>query len=979
MGQLSSIRALLIGCILLWPVYGNAAGGSALPSPGSAPVDAAATLPPSPAQEASQRVLAGRVHIDFENARHPSALPDTDATGLYAHRGVTFSSTAFIYDAGRAARSGTHVLRNRAPHGGAGHPLIIRLDPRRNVRRVEFFAGLQTRSRDTIYVAANGIEPVGGTRSPTAVPGGAGAAGSFSVPREVVVASQELPPSGDGRAGILFTLISPQGRPPITTVVVASGSPGAIMIDDLVLFGDAVPAPPAVSPPQLEFDRERSDTAVAVPTTRTSRTGAGEIVSAGGGTAAATVRLMVSAEVHVNRVRVFRKGPDGEETYDVCGGTVRCQDATSFTLTWRRSYTAQQIGAQELTAVAYDDRGSVSAPARMRFGVLAESGSIQMTIGGREVVSLDAPRGVLPPAAINDFSIEIVHPDHLTLSEVNLILDDTSMVAAGVASADGVGDTSVSLMTAGRPRDDLIAGLRLEERSLGAGYFRKTLRFALPLWQPGTNDVMVVASAGHPRRSVSAFKRMRLLVPESFGATRASDTAVFQLPGIPMWATGCPFAFCKDADQDGLLDLWENVAVESLRPSLYYRQDEDLLRHPEHHVQVFTRVAPFTLREWTCLTSERCERPAATWCRRPSHATHIVFLNAIAFAKDYGYPNRFDLSVPVEIADVLGWIFGTDLTPPVVSDGYVDDSEDVMNHNGDVEKFAVAWRIDPTDRGQIGLEAMWSSAHAPLRECSSRDGAWAIGPVCDLINNVTENFGDPTEYFYSTSDVRPPFEFTANGVLKLYLEEDKHGIWPSSRVCNRESPYKCCASAGECEANSSRRRPPAINVGETADGVRFLDSLLVRGGRPLIDQLDWVAPHGPHGSVAGRFPREAIWSTNQWDTDPEFADDFCGGLGFDGECSNRIGDKLTRTTPPDTWRLYWTSRSVETAFGTTVEQQLVHEVTHREYDVCLDDDPDHAMPAVGTADQRGDDDPRVVSRGTLPAPFEVVADAPVVE
>jgi hypothetical protein len=263
----------------------------------------------------------------------------------------------------------------------------------------------------------------------------------------------------------------------------------------------------------------------------------------------------------------------------------------------------------------------------------------------------------------------------------------------------------------------------------------------------------------------------------------------------------------------------------------------------------FTRVAPFTPRG-TCTTARG--------------ATHVLFLSGAAYSRDYGDP-------------VAG----------------VDD------HNGDVQAFATAWAI--TGPTEIGLEELWTTAHRKLEPCSV-GGLFGVdipGPVSEIVGYVAggvvgavacyladEAIGKAEDYRYGIEELRFVEDGPHRGALKLYVEEDKHGIWPRLDLCNDESPYHCGGQAW---------RLPTVDAGEPLEDA-------CGGRRPnrdrvLIDDLSDLTG-GPH--ALAQFHDEGVWNGVSIAGEMRF----CGGLGSDGKCGNHIGGVLNRTQVKPSERRY---------------------------------------------------------------------------
>ncbi|MBE9039709.1 hypothetical protein IQ235_02725 [Oscillatoriales cyanobacterium LEGE 11467] len=141
----------------------------------------------------------------------------------------------------------------------------------------------------------------------------------------------------------------------------------------------------------------------------------------------------------------------------------------------------------------------------------------------------------------------------------------------------------------------------------------------------------------------------------------------FRLDGIPIFTSDPD----RDRDKDGLNDIWENIAVRSLRPTLVFDEDESLFDNPQDKVALFTRVTPVEVEE----NGER--------------STYITFLNVAAFTKDYGAPDY--------LLNLVG------------------------GHNGDISQFASAWEIAEDDLDltnqdvTITLDRVWTRGHIGVK------------------------------------------------------------------------------------------------------------------------------------------------------------------------------------------------------------------------------------------------------------------------
>jgi hypothetical protein len=171
------------------------------------------------------------------------------------------------------------------------------------------------------------------------------------------------------------------------------------------------------------------------------------------------------------------------------------------------------------------------------------------------------------------------------------------------------------------------------------------LRFAIDFWKPGVNRFHVrgFATRGDRRRSIETpAQSFEYTLPRQLGF---SADGRFQLPAehFPRAMRDCQNTFCKDADGDGLNDLWENVAAEQLRPRLMLDAGDRLFTRQGDVVRVLTSVVPFDQRG----------------------QAYVLFANVVAFTRDYGHLGLFDhagdteafgMLFKVEEGDTLRWV-----------------------------------------------------------------------------------------------------------------------------------------------------------------------------------------------------------------------------------------------------------------------------------------------------------------------------------
>ncbi|MBN1655230.1 MAG: hypothetical protein JXA30_15785 [Deltaproteobacteria bacterium] len=295
------------------------------------------------------------------------------------------------------------------------------------------------------------------------------------------------------------------------------------------------------------------------------------------------------------------------------------------------------------------------------------------------------------------------------------------------------------------------------------------LVFDLPLWRPGINRFRIrgfLVGKATRHRFATGFHQITYELPPGFGLIGPGH---FRLPErhFPMGIGNCQTLFCKDADGDGLNDLWENVALQQLRPRLMMDSNDELFnpKYRRDAVRLLSSVYPL----------------------KKSGERYILFAHAIAFSRDYGPPS----------------LYGFD-------------------HPGDTEAWGIAYRVD---RDQ-GLH--WEASIAKGHDCLTCKPSWR----------------------WHSQD------FSRDGVPLVFVEEDKHGLWQSGRLCGKESAFSC--------RGDRSLRPVAINVGDYRK----------TGVRALVDSLDNLAIEGAYGELAGVFPGEAVWSAAL----ARIFGRFCGGV-----------------------------------------------------------------------------------------------------
>jgi hypothetical protein len=203
------------------------------------------------------------------------------------------------------------------------------------------------------------------------------------------------------------------------------------------------------------------------------------------------------------------------------------------------------------------------------------------------------------PPVITDYQVDLAVASEYELRDAALVMDDTS----------GASDSERPLLVNGQPT----AGVRVTSPHPNVA----RLTFDLGLWQPGRNRFFVRGSAwkGQAKRDVASNpQHFDYAMPRTLGMRGAGN---FLLPKahFPMHIADCRGPVCKDRDGDGLNDLWENAALEQLRPRLMMDSGDQLFESKDDVVRVLTSVIPMTRKD----------------------GEYVLFANVITFTRDYGF------------------------------------------------------------------------------------------------------------------------------------------------------------------------------------------------------------------------------------------------------------------------------------------------------------------------------------------------------
>lgn len=323
----------------------------------------------------------------------------------------------------------------------------------------------------------------------------------------------------------------------------------------------------------------------------------------------------------------------------------------------------------------------------------------------------------------------------------------------------GAVDTRVPLVK----KFEVQPGVRLERPQSNVARFTVDL----PLYTPGENRFRLrgrTARRGLSGRFTTPFRGFSYDMPDDLGRLGPGHfrLPMRHFPRTPQLAVG---GACKDADADGLCDLWENATLHQLRPRLHFDRSDGLFDGDGDVVRVLGSVVPV----------------------RRGGRDYVLFANVVLMSRDYGVPRL-----------------------------------NVFDHPGDTEAWGMVYRVEAD--ASLRWVATVSKGHSCLT-CKAR--------------------------FRFQSQA-----FSPTGAPLVYVERDKHGLWPSALACKRSAAFSC---GGE-----RTMRPPVVNVGDLRDGQL----------RALVDNLSQVPARGPHASLSGLFSGEMVWSGRQ----APVTGRFCGGI-----------------------------------------------------------------------------------------------------
>ena len=120
-----------------------------------------------------------------------------------------------------------------------------------------------------------------------------------------------------------------------------------------------------------------------------------------------------------------------------------------------------------------------------------------------------------------------------------------------------------------------------------------------------------------------------------------------------------------DIDGDGILQEFEDQAMDLINPKFELDEDEDWFKHPEHHVVNFVRVFPYS----------------------KGDKQYVIFIYCVTWSRDYGRAG-------------------------------------IAGHDGDVERVIMAYEVTSESGKNLQLKYVFTSAHGGENDHSAVWDAW---------------------------------------------------------------------------------------------------------------------------------------------------------------------------------------------------------------------------------------------------------------
>ena len=225
-----------------------------------------------------------------------------------------------------------------------------------------------------------------------------------------------------------------------------------------------------------------------------------------------------------------------------------------------------------------------------------------------------------------------------------------------------------------------------------------------------------------------------------------------------------------DSDGDGIVQEWEDAAIEYINPYIELDKKEPwLTRQDTDHVANFVRVHPYPDFYYVSDFSY--------------HSMHlpqyVIFRYLVTWSKDYGRQSIGDYDIDI-----------------------------FTGHSGDHERIFMAWKV--IDNKTLRLEWVFTSSH---KDPDVHHAVWnALHRTC---NKGDVAYWPPTE-FYHTEVFCGKLKFSQNNRLIICASEGKHALYPSCDICENVMLVDLLGpvNIGEDCCGGGRFRFVCYNVGE---------------------------------------------------------------------------------------------------------------------------------------------------------------------
>jgi hypothetical protein len=253
-----------------------------------------------------------------------------------------------------------------------------------------------------------------------------------------------------------------------------------------------------------------------------------------------------------------------------------------------------------------------------------------------------------------------------------------------------------------------------------------------------------------------------------------------------------------DSDGDGIVQEWEDMAMEYINPYIELDEEEDwLIRRNAPHLVLVGMDTKIIIPPLVAELGERELEKYGGLELITTATDHVANYVRVHPYPDFSYVSDFSYhsaSLPryIIFRYVVTWSFDY-------------GRFGIMGHMGDHERIFMAWKV--INNKTLRLEWVFTSAH---RYPNTHHGVWnAWHSICNTGDvALTDKSRAHSEVMCSNLQFR-------NNRLVFYASEDKHAIYPSCDVCENAKLF--IDIVGEDCGEGGRFRFDCYNVGEPPD------------------------------------------------------------------------------------------------------------------------------------------------------------------